>query len=149
MVLNHQDADDLTQEIMIKAVRGFDGFEEQASEFTWITRIALNTTYTFLKKRKRQSTEPLLCDAAVDSENRSPEHHVLARELDIQLHNSLQRLSPKLRAAISLTAIDELTAAEAAQVEECSLSAMYSRIHEAKKQLRNCLAEYLNDGDDS
>ena len=50
MVIDHDDADDLTQEIFIKIHRHIDGFREDAQLFTWIYRIATNESLTFLEK---------------------------------------------------------------------------------------------------
>ncbi|WP_261343832.1 RNA polymerase sigma factor [Novipirellula aureliae] len=147
MVLHHQEADDLTQEIMLKAIRSLGGFKGQASLATWTTRIALNTTYTFLQRRQRRSVEPLLSDPADRSTIRSPVNVIIGKELDYEIQKSLNQLTPKLRAAMVLTAIDGLTPNEAAEIEQCSASAMHSRIHEARKHLRNDLKEYLPSGD--
>jgi RNA polymerase sigma-70 factor (ECF subfamily) len=150
MFLDHQQADDLTQEIMIKAIAGLRGFQGQASLSTWVTRITLNTTYTFLQSRKRRSAEPLPIETVDRSLDHSPVQAAIGKELDARIRLSLQQLSPKLRAAMVLTAMQGLTAAEAAELEECSVSTMHWRIHQARKQLRKRLQEFVKqDGDES
>jgi RNA polymerase sigma-70 factor (ECF subfamily) len=147
MVLDHQHADDLTQEIMIRAIRGLNGFKGQSSLKTWLTRIALNTTYTFLERRKRVSDSELPAAPVDRSFDGSPIHAAIGKELDAEIQAALQKLSAKLRAAIVLTAIDGLTPAEAAAIEECSLPTMHWRIHQARKDLRQHLKAYVDVGD--
>jgi len=60
MVIDHDDADDLVQEVFIKVWKGIDKFREDASLFTWIYRIATNECLTFLTKKKRRFFLPLL-----------------------------------------------------------------------------------------
>lgn len=143
MVLDHEEAEDLTQEIMIKTIRGLNGFKAEASLSSWVTRIALNTTYTFLERRKRRSAERLPAATVDKSFDHSPLHVAIGNELDQQIRLSLQELSDKLRAAMVLTAIHGLTPNEAAEIEDCPVSTMHWRIHEARKQLRNRLKEYV------
>jgi RNA polymerase sigma-70 factor (ECF subfamily) len=147
MVLDHEAADDLTQEIMIKAMEGLNGFKGDASLSTWVTRIALNTTYTYLQRCKRRSVQPLPASTVDKSLDHSPLHAAIGSELDAQIRASLQELSPKLRAAMVLTAIHGVSPNEAAEIEACSVSTMHWRIHEARKQLRNRLQEYVNTED--
>ncbi|NND98244.1 MAG: RNA polymerase sigma factor [Pirellulaceae bacterium] len=148
MVLDHSTADDLSQEVMIRAIGGLSGFNGQASLSTWVTRIALNATYTFLQKQKRQSAAPLP-DVAVDkSFDRSPVHVAIGNELNTRIRSSLDELTPKLRAAIVLTAMNGVSPSEAAEIEECTVSTMHWRIHEARKQLRTQLKEYVTDEGD-
>ena len=53
MVRSDSDADDLTQEVFLRAVRGVETFDCRAEFSTWLYRVAMNTTYTFLKRRSR------------------------------------------------------------------------------------------------
>ncbi len=145
MVLDHATADDITQEIMIRAIRGLSKFKGEASLSTWITRIALNTTYTFLERHKRHSAEPLPAVNVDKSFAHSPVHVAIGNELDLQIQSSLQELTPKLRAAIVLTAIHGVSPDEAAEIEQCPVATMHWRIHEARKQLRSRLKAYVND----
>lgn len=149
MVMDHAAADDITQEVMVRAIGGLGSFKRESLLSTWITRIALNTTYTYLERRHRQWTEPLPTVAVDPTFEHSPTHVAIGKELDARIQSSLQQLTPKLRAAIVLTAIQGVSPGEAAEIEQCTVSTMHWRIHEARKQLRNHLKEYVNsDGDD-
>jgi RNA polymerase sigma-70 factor (ECF subfamily) len=141
MVLNHAVADDLTQETFLRAWRGLVGFRAEASFSTWLTRIAWNTVQDELARR-----EQLPANLPVDQPKRlegCPTAELLNRELDEQITTALAELSPKLRAAIVLTGLEQIPPQDAAEMEVCTLSTMYWRIHEARRLLQHRLAEYL------
>lgn len=144
MVLDNEAADDLTQDVFLKAFRGLASFDGKAEFSTWLYRIAMNTTYTFLNRRNRSPVsfhgdlpEPSL------QESESPDAPALRAELDGQIAMALDHLSPKLRAAIVLTTMQGKSPAEAAEIEECSSATIYWRIHEARKQLNGHLSKWL------
>jgi RNA polymerase sigma-70 factor, ECF subfamily len=144
MVLDEEAADDLTQEVFLKAFRGLAAFDGKAAFSTWLYRIAMNTTYTFLARRKRspvhfRSDPPDSVDARLDP----PEQAAMQSELDGQIARAMESLSPKLRAAIVLTTLQGVNPAEAAKIEGCSTATMYWRIHEARKQLDRQLRKWM------
>ena len=144
MVLDESVADDLTQEVFLRALRSLSGFRHQASFSTWLCRVALNTTYSYLKAA-RNSPIRYCADLSEDrSREPSPEGRVLEAELDGQIRAALSELSPKLRAAIVLTSLEELDVKEAARIEGCTTATMYWRIHHARKKLRHRLRNWLS-----
>ena len=141
MVLDHGVADDLAQEVFFRAWRGLSGFRAEAKFSTWLTRIAWNVVQDEVARRERlplSLSEP----DSIGSENQ-PEAVLLHRELDEQIQVALAELSPKLRAAIVLTGLQQLSPNEAAELEGCTVATMYWRIHEARRLLEQRLAEYL------
>ena len=142
MVLNHARADDLTQEVFLRAIRGLKSFRAEAKFSTWLFRITWNVL-----QDERSQREPAFDDAkplgALASSSDSPERVALQHELDQQIEAGLSGLSPKLRAAIVLTSLQQLSAEKAAELESCSTATMYWRIHEARRQLQARLATYL------
>ncbi len=141
MVLDHTIADDLAQETFLRAWRGLNGFRAEAKFSTWLTRIAWNVVQDEAARRDRRPASLHEADP-VGSANR-PDEAVLHRELDEQIQAALTELSPKLRAAIVLTGLQQLSPEEAAELESCSISTMYWRIHEARRLLEQRLARYL------
>ncbi|MDT8389674.1 MAG: sigma-70 family RNA polymerase sigma factor [Lentisphaeria bacterium] len=142
IVLNHHDADDLVQEVFVRAYRGISRFRQKAKFSTWLYRIAVNTSRSFLKKRGR----------FVPVENEHIERHGIggcgthplqSREKLDQIGAALAALSPSLRAAIVLTAIEGHGIAAAADIEGCAQATMYWRIHKARKILKSSLKEVL------
>ncbi len=142
MVLDHTVADDLAQETFLRAWRGLNGFRAEARFSTWLTRIAWNVVRDEVARRERR---PLSLHEAdpVEFGNR-PDAAVLYRELDGQIQSALSELTPKLRAAIVLTGLQQLSPEDAAELEGCTVATMYWRIHKARRILEQRLSGYLN-----
>ena len=142
MVLNHARADDLTQEVFLRAIRGLKSFRAEAKFSTWLFRIAWNVLQDERSQRETESIHSKPHEALASLSD-GPDRVALQRELDQQIEAGLAGLSPKLRAAIVLTSLQQLSAEEAAELEGCSTATMYWRIHEARRQLQARLATYL------
>jgi RNA polymerase sigma-70 factor (ECF subfamily) len=142
MVLNHSIADDLTQETFLRAIDHLGQFDGRAKFSTWLVRVAMNTTRSYLARQGRSPVEfrdclPEPCEtAAVD-------HEPLAKELRGQIEAALAELSPRLRGAIVLVGIKGLNPSEAAQIEGCTTATIYWRLHQARQQLKRRLEQYL------
>jgi RNA polymerase sigma-70 factor, ECF subfamily len=144
MVLNEADADDLTQEVFLRAVRHIGSFRREARFSTWLYRIAVNTTRSHLKRRRSpldgfngdqpESAGPLALE---------PDNAIMNGELDGEISRALAGLPPDLRAAITLTVIQGMDVREAASVAGCLRATMYWRVHEARKRLKRRLGEHL------
>ena len=143
MVLDHSVADDLTQETFLRAWRGLSGFRAEARFSTWLTRIAWNVVQDEVSRRERSAVVVAESLDNASSDSGRPDEAVLQRELDQQIAAALASLSAKLRAAIVLTGLQQLSPDEAAELEGCSVATMYWRIHEARRLLEQRLAEYL------
>jgi RNA polymerase sigma-70 factor (ECF subfamily) len=141
MVLNDADADELTQEVFCRVIGGIHGFDHRAAFATWLHRITMNTTCTFLKRRSRNPVEHR--DRPPDppaARHSHPDERLMSQEDDAQLTAALADLSPSLRAAIVLTTIQGMTVREVAQAEGCLAATLYWRLHQARKQLRVSLS---------
>lgn len=149
---NREDTADLTQEVFIKAFRSINKFKGKSSFFTWIYRIAVNTTISHLKKNKLRhffsfetiqeegaSTEVLdvLCSKITS------EKSLFLKELQERLNEALQSLSIPHRTVIVLYEVEGLSHHEIAQVMKSSEGTVRSRLHYAKQQLQVLLKDYL------
>jgi RNA polymerase sigma-70 factor (ECF subfamily) len=143
MVLNDHDADDLTQVIFLKAARYLHRFNGKAKFSTWLHRISMNAVYDFLKRRKRNLVESWEHVPDCGCPQPEPGRMVAGHESVDRIRELLGRLPEKLRAAITLTAIQGMTPAEAATAVQCPTATMYWRIHEARRKLRIALEEAL------
>lgn len=145
MVMNEAAADDLTQDVFLKAYRALESFDGKSQFATWLYRIALNTTYTYIERCGRSPVD--FRDQpphAVAREGGGPDQVAMHIELKQEVTNALDDLSPKLRAAIVLTSFEQIEPSQAAEIEGCSTSTMYWRVHEARKQLKQRLKEHLS-----
>ena len=143
MVLNRSTADELTQEVFLKVVRGLAGFRGKSRFATWLYRVTMNTVYGFLAQQKRS---PVVFTGQLpvrfDRSNGRPECAAMRAELDAAIAAALRDLAPTLRAAIVLTAMQGLNVRTAAQVEGCSIGTMYWRIYEARRFLHRRLEQF-------
>lgn len=152
MTSNREDASDLTQETFIKAFRAIGRFKGKSSFFTWLYRIAMNTTMSFLKKRNRrryisyenidEATSGAEILERLTAKNRS-EKGALISELQEKLNDALQKLSPKHRTVVVLHEIEGVEHAEIAKITGTSLGTVRSRLHYAKQQLQSYLQDYI------
>jgi len=149
---NREDAADLTQDAFIKAFQSINRFQGQASFFTWLYRIAVNTTLTHLRKHRHRtffSLENLQEDQASAqiiaqlSDKKGADRDAQLRELQEKLNEAMQKLSIKHRTVITLFEIDGLSHSEIAEITECSEGTVRSRLHYAKQFLQAELSQYL------
>ncbi len=157
MTFNHDDAADLTQEAFVKAFRSLAKFKEKASFFTWIYRIGVNLTLSFLQKKKTRkffSFDQCISNgvSSKDSESFSSKdansvRTTLLNELHEKLNEALLRLSDKHRTIVVLFEIDGLSHREIASIMKCTEGTVRSRLHYAKLQLQSFLSDYIKKGD--
>lgn len=143
MTLDDGLADDLVQEVFVRAFRSLSSFQGRARFTTWLYRITMNVVHDTLARRQRSPIDgqsELPHDAT--SRTELPGATVEQAELDQAVTRAIAALSPKLRAAAVLVMIEELDPAEAARIEGCSRATIYWRLHEAKKRLALALREH-------
>ena len=153
MTSNREDAADLAQDAFIKAFQSINRFQGQASFFTWLYRIAVNSTVTHLRKNRLRSffslesireDDPVskeLIDALTDRAGVNRDSFV--RELQEKLNEAMQKLSINQRTVVTLFEIDGLSHQEIAEVMGCSVGTVRSRLHYAKQLLQADLQQYL------
>ena len=152
MTGNRADAEDMVQDVFIKAYRSLPGFKGDSSFYTWIYRIAVNRTINHLKRRKRHAADLQLdaMDAAAERDpayvelraRESPVRDVSLAELQKKLNEALQTLSEKHRTVVVLHDIQGTPHEEIARIMNCSVGTVRSRLFYARQHLQRELAEY-------
>ena len=149
---NREDASDLAQETFIKAFQSINRFKGQSSFFTWLYRIALNTSLTHLRKNKlrrffsfekmveEDHTEGFIENLKTESDS---DKAALMTELQERLNDAFQKLSVKHRTVITLFEIDGLSHKEIADIVGTSIGTVRSRLHYAKQFLQGELKDYI------
>ena len=153
MTSNREDASDLTQDAFIKSFQSINRFQGQSSFFTWLYRIAVNSTLTHLRKNRLRtffSFEKINEDDKVSAEviaaltdDTGADHETFARELQEKLNEAMQKLSIRHRTVITLFEIDGLGHQEIAEIMNCSVGTVRSRLHYAKQLLQAELQPYI------
>lgn len=151
MTSNREDAADLTQDTFIKAFQSIHRFQGQSSFFTWLYRIAVNSTLTHLRKAKLRT---FFSFEKINEEDKSSEvlglltdksgadRELFVKELQEKLNEAMQKLSIKHRTVVTLFEIDGLSHEEIAEVMNCSVGTVRSRLHYAKQLLQSELQSY-------
>ena len=142
MVIDHDDADDLTQEIFVKVWNNLDRFREDSSLFTWIYRIATNECLNFLKKKKRRYFLPIH-DVSNELNQKIDEGDGIdGDEIEILLQKAILTLPEKQRVVFNLKYFDELKFEEIAAITETSVGALKASYHHAVKKIEKFVKEH-------
>jgi RNA polymerase sigma-70 factor (ECF subfamily) len=152
MTSNHEDANDLTQETFIKAFQALKSFKGGSSFYTWIYRIAVNKTINFLKLRKNRASMSLN-DLDFNAENdpdlvalvsdKTPRRDAGLTELQEKLNEAMGKLSDVHRLVVTLHDVQGVPHEEIAQIMECNVGTVRSRLFYARQQLQGYLSDYL------
>jgi RNA polymerase sigma-70 factor (ECF subfamily) len=152
MTANHEDANDLAQEAFIKAYQALKSFKGGSSFYTWIYRIAVNKTINFLKQRKNR-THMSLNDLDFNAEHdpdlvalvsdKTPRRDAHLAELQEKLNEAMLKLSEPHRLVVTLHDVQGLAHEEIAQIMECNVGTVRSRLFYARQQLQAILSDYL------
>ncbi len=150
---NREEAADLTQDAFIKAFRSINKFKAKSAFFTWLYKIAVNTTLNHLKKNKlrRFFSFEKMNEEGYSSEilekvttYTKADKAVLLNELQEKLNEALQSLSIKHRTIVVLHEIEGLSHKEIGEIVGCGEGTVRSRLHYAKQQLQSKLSQYIN-----
>jgi RNA polymerase sigma-70 factor (ECF subfamily) len=139
MIQDTHDAQDAAQDVFLKAYRNLKAFKTDASLYTWLYRIAVNTCLDYKKKLRPEQVEDESVIADLASTEPSPEQRYQSKEIGQSIQVALQKLPEQLRAAIVLKEIEDLSYEEIAQVLHTSIGTVKSRISRAREELRRLL----------
>jgi RNA polymerase sigma-70 factor, ECF subfamily len=146
--LEPDEADEVAQEVFVRAWRGLARFEERSQFSTWLYRIAFNEAQRRLSRRPTARAEPepdredpIL--ALPESPELGPDAQTLDHEFERTLERALDQLPAEWRAAVVLRDIEGLSTHDAANVVGLREAAFKSRLHRGRMRLRALLEPYL------
>ncbi|HEX3890387.1 MAG TPA: sigma-70 family RNA polymerase sigma factor [Verrucomicrobiae bacterium] len=152
MTSNHEDANDLAQESFIKAFSALKSFKGGSTFYTWLYRIAVNKTINFLKQRKNR-THMSLNDIDFNAEHdtdlialiseKTPRRDAGLNELQKKLNEALLKLSEPHRLVVVLHDVQGQSHEEIAEIMDCNIGTVRSRLFYARQQMQAELADYL------
>ncbi len=137
LVLDRDEADELTQEVFVSVLRNLDGFRGEAAFGTWLHRIAVNTARQAARRTRNRRSETNRAARESNGDSVAPEVELIRSEQRDRVQRALEKLSLPLRSAVVLTMMQGLSAGEAAEIEGCPVGTMYWRVHEARRLLRD------------
>lgn len=152
MTHNEAEAWDLSQEVFIKAWKALPRFEARARFSTWLYRIAHNLVYDWARKRKLESAgelnDEIFATERIDpsstttpSQAQRPDQQLHRSELREKIEAALAKLSIHHRQVIVLKDVQGLAYKEIADVMDCSMGTVMSRLHHARKKLQTMLQD--------
>lgn len=139
IVINHDDADDIVQDVFIKVWKNLSGFRQDAQLYTWIYRIATNECLTFLNKKKQKhniSFEELsekLCDSLND------DNYFTGDEIQKKLQQAIILLPEKQKLVFNMKYYDDLKFQEISDILGTSVGALKASYHLAVKKIESHL----------
>lgn len=156
---NHEDAEDVLQDAILKAYSNLGGFRGDSSFYTWLVRIALNQALMLLRRRRLEKQVPLEDVSASEGEipaavvpqswQFNPEERYAEIELAEMLDEALKELSPRLYAVFVLQSVRDLSAREIEQTLGLSGPAVKTRLRRARQQVRQRLSMFFPVGQSS
>jgi len=137
MVIIHEDADDLVQEVFIKVWKNIGKFRADSQLFTWIYRIAVNESINFLKNKKLQYIFALQSYNRKLSDSLADDNYFTGDEAWKKLQKALLTLPEKQRIVFNLRYFDELSYHQIAEITGTSEGALKASFHLAVKKIEN------------
>jgi RNA polymerase sigma factor (sigma-70 family) len=142
MVVAHEDANDVLQNMFVKVWNGLDNFREDSQLYTWLYRIATNESLTFLEQQKRRFS------VSIDDEDSGLSNQVKASEgfdankLEWKLQIAIQKLPEKQRIVFNLRYYDELPYEQMSKILETSEGALKASYHHAAKKVEDFIRNH-------
>ena len=140
-------AEDISQESFIKAYRSIDSFREESAFYTWLYRITANTAKNYLVSKGRRK-ESSISDLSISENedffelptNDSPEQILMAQSLKETIYDALSGLPEDTRTALSLREFEGLNYEEIAEIMNCPVGTVRSRIFRGREALENLIS---------
>ena len=135
MVVDHEDANDVLQNMFIKVWNGLENFREDSQLYTWLYRIATNESLTFLEQQKKKKSVSLN-DMEIGLANKVvADKNFDANRLEWKLQLAIQQLPEKQKIVFNLRYYDEMPYEEMSRVLDTSEGALKASYHHAVKKI--------------
>ncbi|MEO6313421.1 MAG: sigma-70 family RNA polymerase sigma factor [Chitinophagaceae bacterium] len=142
MVVEHEDANDVLQNVFIRVWNGLGNFREDSQLYTWLYRIGTNECLTFLEQKKRKSTVSLGDVETGLSNTIKADKHFDPNKLEWKLQLAMQQLPEKQRIVFNLRYYDEMPYEQMSKVLETSEGALKASYHHAVKKIEDFILNH-------
>jgi RNA polymerase sigma-70 factor (ECF subfamily) len=142
MVVEHEDANDVLQNVFIRVWNGLDNFREDSQLYTWLYRIATNECLSYLEQQKRRSSTSLDEMESGLSNKVIADKYFDPNKLEWKLQLAIQQLPEKQRVVFTLRYYDEMPYEEMSRVLDTSEGALKASYHHAVKKIEDYILNH-------
>jgi RNA polymerase sigma factor (sigma-70 family) len=142
MVVDHEDANDVLQNVFIRVWKGLENFREDSQLYTWLYRIATNESLTFIEQQKKRTSVSLSDEESGLSNKVRASDHFDGQKLEWKLQLAIQQLPEKQRIVFLLRYNDEMPYEEMSKVLETSEGALKASYHHAVKKVEDYMLNH-------
>jgi RNA polymerase sigma-70 factor (ECF subfamily) len=142
MVIDHDDANDVLQNVFIKVWNALDNFREDSQLYTWLYRIATNESLTFLEQQKKRTSVSLSNVENGLANKIVADKHFDAGKLEWKLQLAIQQLPEKQRLVFNLRYYDEMPYEEMSKMLDTSEGALKASYHHAVKKIEEFIKNH-------
>ncbi|HRO47460.1 sigma-70 family RNA polymerase sigma factor [Agriterribacter sp.] len=141
IVIHHEDANDVLQNVFVKVWKGLDNFREDSQLYTWLYRVATNESLTYIEQQKRKSS------LSIDNEGSMVNQLAADKDFDAskiewKLQMAIQQLPDKQRIVFNLRYYDEMPYEEMSRVLDTSEGALKASYHHAVKKIEDFILNH-------
>jgi RNA polymerase sigma-70 factor (ECF subfamily) len=135
MVVEHEDANDVLQNVLIRVWNGLENFREDSQLYTWLYRVATNECLTFLEQQKKRSSISISNEETGLENKIRADQHFDGNKLEWKLQLAIQQLPDKQKIVFQLRYYDEMPYEKMSRVLETSEGALKASYHHAVKKI--------------
>jgi len=139
IVIDHDDADDVLQNSMIKIWRSLSSFRSESGLYTWLYRIATNEALSFLKQKKKKAFAPWIDLEGQMSESLEADPWFNGDEIQLKLQQAILKLPEKQRIVFNMKYFDQVKYEEMSEILGTSVGALKASYHHAVKKIESIL----------
>jgi RNA polymerase sigma-70 factor (ECF subfamily) len=140
MVIDHDDSDDLVQDVFIKVWQNLVNFREESNLYTWIYKIATNECLNFLRRKRNKYFLPLVNIESALSVALDKSAHISGEEIQMKLQKALLKLPDKQRLVFNMKYFDDLKYEEISEITNTSVGSLKASYHLAVKKIEEFLS---------
>jgi RNA polymerase sigma-70 factor (ECF subfamily) len=137
MVIDHEDANDVLQNMFVKVWNALNNFREDSQLYTWLYRIATNESLSFLEQQKKRASVSFSDVEAGLSNKIVADKNFDANRLEWKLQLAIQQLPEKQRLVFNLRYYDEMPYEEMSRILDTSEGALKASYHHAAKKIED------------
>jgi len=135
IVINHDDADDVLQNTLIKAWKGLLKFKAESQLYTWLYRIATNEAITFINQKKKRFFIPIVNVEQELAQSLESDSYYSGDEIQLKLQKAILTLPEKQRLVFNMKYYDEMKYEEISEILNTSVGALKASYHHAVKKI--------------